>query len=121
MIIIGFILDYLVMLLFPFNSYFIVYNLDKNKLFSVFLVSIIVDSIYSKVFFAIFILGLYFILKKLKIKEKYSFIKNIVLYLIFFNVGYFDGCSGNYIVMFLIGLLTYLIYLFFIRVYKRIV
>ena len=35
MMIVGFIVDYIVMLLFPFNSYFILYDLDYNKLFNV--------------------------------------------------------------------------------------
>ena len=119
MIIIGFILDYLIMLLFPFNSCFILYNIEKNKLFSVLLVGVLVDLMYLKFFFTIVLLGVYFVLKKLKIKEKYMFYKNILLYVLFFNITYFMGNSGGYIWLFLFGLFFYLVYIFFVGTYKK--
>lgn len=119
MIIIGFLLDYLVMLLFPFNSYFFLYNIEKNKLFSVILVSILLDLMYLNIYFTVFNLSIYFVVKMLRIKEKYMFYKNIFLYVLFFNITYFIGNSGNYIWLFSFGLVTYLIYIFFVIVYKK--
>ena len=48
MYIINFIIDYLVMIFLPINTYFILNDLDKNKLFSIFLVGILVDIMFNK-------------------------------------------------------------------------
>lgn len=83
MIIIYFIIDYIVMFLLPINTYFIVWNIEKNKIFNVFIVGIIIDILYRKLLlFTCFLLIVYFIFKKIKIKNKYRLLKNIIVYVI---------------------------------------
>lgn len=83
MIVLYFIIDYVLMLLLPINTYFIVLDIDKNNLYSVLIVGIIFDLLYSELFlFTGSLLIAYFIVKKLAIKRKYSVFKNAVLYLL---------------------------------------
>lgn len=83
MIVLYFIIDYVLMLLLPINTYFIVLDIDKNNLYSVLIVGIIFDLLYSELFlFTGSLLIAYFILKKLAIKRKYSVFKNAILYLL---------------------------------------
>ena len=120
MIIVGFIVDYFVMLLFPFNSYALVYDLDKNKLFDIIVVGLIFGILYGKLLFFFLILGLYFVLKRLKVKNKYSFIKNILLYFVFFNISFFIfGFRLNrYFFLLGMGFVMFLVYVFLLKVYK---
>ena len=108
------------MLLFPFNSYALVYDLDKNKLFDVIAVGILFSVTYGKILFFFFILGLYFVLRRMKVKNKYSFIKNVLLYFIFFNVSFFvyGFRFSRYIFLFIMGVIIFLIYVFLNKVYK---
>ena len=83
MIVLYFIIDYVLMLLLPINTYFIVLDIDKNKLYSVLIVGIIFVLLYSELFlFTGSLLIAYFIVKKLAIKRKYSVFKNVILYLL---------------------------------------
>ena len=43
MIIIGFLLDFFIKLFYPFNTYFIAAFIDKNKIFNIILVGLILD------------------------------------------------------------------------------
>lgn len=118
MIIINFILDYIVMLLLPFNTYFIIFNIDKSNRYSVFVVGLLLDIMYHKLFFNLIILMLfYYVVKKLNISKRYYYLKNIVLFLIYFNITFFmNGFDiSRYLYLFLFGISTYLIY---IGIYK---
>ena len=120
MIIVGFVVDYFIMLLFPFNSYALVYDLDKNKLFDVIAVGTLFSVMYGKIFFFFFVLGLYFVLRWLKVKNKYSHIKNILLYFVVFNVSFFifGFRFSRYFFLFIMGGMMLLIYMFLNKVYK---
>lgn len=114
----GFILDFLVTLISPFKTYFVIYDIDKNKLVNVIVVGFILDFIYRNWFFNLFILLiLFFCTKALQIKKKYYYLKNMVLFIIYFNLLFFLGRSilVNYIYMFLEGFLSYLVYIFMMK------
>lgn len=111
MIIINFIIDYLVMIFLPINTYFILNDLDKNKLFSIFLVGILVDIMFNKLFVFLFILIVfYLVLKKLKVKKKYYYIKNIIIFLLFYLVVTIINNSFNLLV-FSISFILQIIYM----------
>lgn len=67
----------------PFNTYFIVLNIDKNSISNIFIVGILFDLLYGRFLFTIFIFIVYFMVRSLKIKNRYYWIKNIILYLLF--------------------------------------
>lgn len=82
MIIIYFIIDYIVMFLLPIKTCLIVWNIENNKVFDVFVVGIIIDVFYRKfLLFTSFLLILYFVFWKIKIKNKYKLLKNIIVYI----------------------------------------
>lgn len=111
MIIINFIIDYLVMIFLPINTYFILNDLDKNKLFSIFLVGILVDIMFNKLFvFLIILIAFYLVLKKLRVKKKYYYIKNIIIFLLFYLVKTIINNSFNLLV-FSISFILQIIYM----------
>lgn len=116
MIILNFILDYIVMIFLPIDTYFIVNEIDKNKLFNVILVGGLFDIMYHKLFiFLIILLSLYLTVKKLKIKNKYYYMKNIILFVIFFII--ISLFKKEFILLnFIIGFILQLIYMF---IYKK--
>lgn len=117
-IVLGFILDFLITLIAPFKTYFVIHDIDKNKLVNVIIVGFILDFIYRNWFLNLFILLiLFFCTKALQIKKKYYYLKNIVLFIIYFNLLFFLGHSilANYIYMFLEGFLSYLVYIFVMK------
>ena len=117
-IILGFILDFLITLISPFKTYLVIYDIDKNRLVNVIIVGFILDFIYRNWFLNIFILLiLFFCTKALQIKKKYYYLKNLVLFIIYFNLLFFLGHSilTNYIYMFLEGFLSYLVYIFVMK------
>lgn len=119
MIIVNFLIDYIVMLLMPFNSCFIVVDLDKCSLFKVLSVSLIVDFIYKKFFlFTLCLLFIRFIFRLFNIKKKYWLFKNVMLYIVFFNVMFICNDYSNYIFLFSVGFLLYLLYLSIYRCIK---
>ncbi len=88
MIIVYFIIDFIISLLLPINTYFIVIDIDKNKLSNVIIVGILLDIFSGKVLVNLIIFGgIYLILRKLNIKRKYRLVKNIILYSLFMIVG----------------------------------
>lgn len=108
MIIINFIIDYLIMVLLPVNSFFIVNEIDKNNIFNVVIVGILVDIMYHKILaFLLILIILFIVVKKLNIRSKYYYIKNIILYILFFII------VGEYkLVDFFISLFIQVIYMF---------
>lgn len=120
MIIIGFIIDYIVMLLFPFNSYSIVYELDKNKIVDVIIVGIVFGLLYGKILFFFVLLGLYLFFKKLNFKKKYSWLKNMLLYLIFFDISFFVmGFElKRYLFLGIMGIFMFFLYALLNKIYK---
>ena len=80
MIYLGFILDYLIALFLPIDSYFIIDNLDKNSLFKIVVIGIILDLLYLNNLFNLIILLIFYIsLKIIKVKKKYLFLKFFML------------------------------------------
>lgn len=119
MIYIGLILDFLINLFLPINSYFIIGNIDKNKIFYVIVVGIILDILFRRWFlYLVLLLSFYFILKIIKIKKRYRLGVNILVYVIFFNFTYLMfGYVGNYYLWdFIFGLGLQVIYLKVIKV-----
>ena len=87
MIYLYFLIDYIVMLLLPINVYFVVWNIDKNKLYNVIFVGFLIDIMYHKLLlYAIVLLLFYYLSKKIKIKKEFYLIKNIVIYLLFYYI-----------------------------------
>lgn len=119
MIYIGLILDFLINLFLPINSYFIIGNIDKNKIFFVIVVGIILDILFRRWFLYLgLLLSFYFILKIIKIKKRYRLGVNILVYVVFFNFTYLMfGYVGNYYLWdFIFGLGLQVIYLKVIKV-----
>ncbi len=119
MIYIGLILDFLINLFLPINSYFIIGNIDKNKIFYVIVVGIILDILFRRWFlYLVLLLSFYFILKIIKIKKRYRLGVNILVYVVFFNFTYLMfGYVGNYYLWdFIFGLGLQVIYLKVIKV-----
>ena len=119
MIYIGLILDFLINLFLPINSYFIIGNIDKNKIFYVIVVGIILDILFRRWFLYLgLLLSFYFILKIIKIKKRYRLGVNILVYVIFFNFTYLMfGYVGNYYLWdFIFGIGLQVIYLKVIKV-----
>ena len=118
MIIFGFIVDYLFLIALSIDTYFFVKDIDKNKLFSVFVVGMLLDMIYHKIFINLFILVLfYFVVKKMKIKNRYYYLKNIILFIIYFNLlNLINGWDlNNYFFEFGKSFLLQIFYLFFCK------
>lgn len=113
MIYLGFFFDYLIMMFLPINSYFVINDIDKNSFLSVIFIGILLDIMYFKLFINVFILVIFYIvLKIVNVKKKYNLIKNIVLYILYFNVMYFMfGNNGNYLLMISMGFILQLIYI----------
>lgn len=119
MIYIGLILDFLINLFLPINSYFIIGNIDKNKIFYVIVVGIILDILFRRWFLYLgLLLSFYFILKIIKIKKRYRLRVNILVYVVFFNFTYLMfGYVGNYYLWdFIFGIWLQVIYLKVIKV-----
>ncbi len=116
MIYLNFIFDYLVSIFLPFKTYFTINNLDQNNLPSVIIIALIMDLLYQKPLLnLIIILILYFLLKLLKIKQKYHFVKNIILYLIYFNITnfIFNINITTYLSLFIPSLILQLLYILY--------
>ncbi len=111
MIILNFLFDYLVMIFLPINTFLIVNELDDNNLFSVILVGVLFDIMYHKLLiFMIILVSLYLVFKKLRIKSKYYYIKNILLYLVFFMIISLFNRSFN-LINFILGSLFQVVYM----------
>lgn len=116
MIYLNFIFDYLVSIFLPFKTYFTINNLDQNNLPSVIIIALIMDLLYQKPLLnLIIILILYFLLKLLKIKQKYHLVKNIILYLIYFNITNFiyNINITTYLSLFIPSLILQLLYILY--------
>lgn len=115
MIYVSFIIDYLVMSLLPIDSYFIVTDIEKNNLFSILIIGFFLDIIYHKLLLNVFILlFLYFLIKKIDFKKKYSFFKNILIFIIYFNLLYLLSMNSfnNYFSSFIGSFILQIIYIF---------
>ncbi len=113
MIILSLLIDYFMTCLLPIKTYFIVWELDKNKLASVIIAGIFLDVIFHGYLYnTIILVILYLVLKKLKIKKKYYWPKNLLVFIIYFNILFFLGSSplASYLYVFLEGLVSYVIY-----------
>lgn len=111
MIIINFIIDYLVMIFLPINTYYILNDLDKNKFFSIFIVGILVDIMFNKLFiFLIVLMIFYLLLKKLTIIKKYYYIKNVVVFLLFYLIVIIINNTFNFFV-FIVSFILQVIYM----------
>ena len=118
MIYLGFILDYIINIFLPVKSYFIINDIEKNNLFSIIIGGLLLDILYQKLFFNLLILLIiYFIFKLFNIKKKYYVIKNIFLFIIYFNITYFFfGFNLNYYLEeFILSLFMQIFYIYFSR------
>ena len=117
MIYLGLTLDFFISQTLPINSYFFVANLDKNKLPSIIISSILLDIIFHKFTYNLLItLFLYILIKLVNHFKKYEYIKNLFLYILYFNITYLlFGYSSNYLISFFTGLILQFIYLVLLR------
>ena len=114
MIYFAFIFDFIISTLLPVNSYFVVCDIEKNNIFSVILIGLFLDLIYGKIFINLLILLLFFlILRRIKIKKKYTLIKNTIIYIIYFNIMFlsFNKNFISYFIVFFTGLFMQLLFL----------
>lgn len=114
MIYFAFIFDFIISTLLPVNSYFVVCDIEKNNIFSVILIGLFLDLIYGKIFINLLILLLFFlILRRIKIKKKYTLIKNTIIYIIYFNIMFFSFNKNfiSYFIVFFTGLFMQLLFL----------
>ena len=112
--IIRFLIDYLVMILLPINSYLMLCNLDDNKIYDVVFIGLIIDALYGKILVNVVILVIiYFIIRKINFKKKYSYLKNLFIFMIYFNLSFFlYGVDfSKYLMLFLGGVIIQSIYL----------
>ncbi len=120
MIYIGFVVDYLVMLFLPINSYLVVYEYEKNDIFSIVLIGILLDLMYGKMFLNVFVLlFLYIIMKRFKISRKYDVIKNIFEYIVYYNLLFILSFRSidTYLFPFISGFIIQIIYMFINKKY----
>lgn len=116
MIIVNFIIDLMFLIFLPVNTFFIVNEIDKNEWFNVVFIGLLVDFMYYKLFvFLSFLLIFYLIVRKFKIKNKYYYMKNIFLFVIFYIVVSLFNKSFN-IILFGISFILQIIYMF---LYKK--
>ena len=108
-------LDYFLLFFCPIKTYFVINNIDKNNLFSVVIVGLILDIMYQKILFNLIILLLfYFVIKGINFKKKHYFIKNILLYGLYFNIMFFIGGYNNYYLeFFILGFILQILYIFY--------
>ena len=120
MIIINFLIDYIIMLLFPINTYFIIHEIDKDNIYNIIITSMILDILYYQLLNnLILLLSIYYLVKKIKIKNKNNLLKNILIFIIFFNITYFlNGYNiTKYLSLFITSTIFQIIYM---CIYKRI-
>lgn len=100
-----FFFDYLINVMTPFNSYLLIWNLDKYRLSEIILIGIFLDIVYQRwmSFVLIFLIGKLIIsLTSDVIRNDY--VKSILGYLLLYNIMFF--CFGNsldYLKNFIIG------------------
>lgn len=112
--IIRFLIDYLVMLFLPINSYLMLCNIDKNKIYDVVFIGGVIDILYGKIFVNVVVLVIiYFVVKKINFKKKYSYLKNLFIFMIYFNLSFFwyGFDLSKYLMLFLSGVIIQSIYL----------
>ena len=110
----GFVLDFLLNLMTPVNTFFVVHDIDRNKIIDVVIIGAVLDFIYCKILYNVLVLlFIYILAKKIKINKKYLIIKRLVLFFIYFNISYFiyDFYIYSYICTLLGGLVSYIVYL----------
>lgn len=109
MIILGFVLDYLIMMMLPISSFFVIADIDKNNFLSVLLVGILLDLMFHKLLFNVIILVSIYLILKFMNRLRY---KNIILYVVYFNISFWlFGHSLNILYGFIIGGVLQFIYL----------
>ena len=112
MIILSFILDYIIMVFLPIDTYFIINDIDKNKLFNVFIIGFLLDIMYHKLLInLLLLLFFYFIVKKISIKNKFYYIKNIILFIIyFFLINQFSKTIISFFISFILQVFYMFLY-----------
>lgn len=94
MIYLGFIFDYTINTFLPIKTYFITANITNNKLSEVIIIGLIIDILYYHLpFNTIILILLYLTSKKILIRRKYRYLKNILIFTIYFlisNLPYYN-------------------------------
>lgn len=109
MIILGFILDYLIIMMLPFSSFFVIADIDKNNFLNVLLVGILLDLMFHKILINVVILVSIYLILKFMNNVRY---KNVILYVVYFNIMFWlFGHSLNILYSFIIGGVLQFIYL----------
>ena len=121
MIYLQLLIDYVIYTISPLNSYLVINDLDKNSILDVIITGLIIDTIFIKLpIITLILVILYFIIKKLHIKNKYNTLKNIILYLLFFNILYILSFNklNYYILSFITGLIIEILFLTLKKLFK---
>lgn len=88
MIILYFLIDFVICNLLSVFTYFIVIDIDGNSLFDVLSVGILLDCLYGRLFInTILLVVLYYLIRLLKVKNKYRFLKNVLVYFVCVLIG----------------------------------
>lgn len=111
------ILDFLVCTFLPINTYFIIVNLDEQRIPKIIVVGLLLDFLYRRVLcLTIILLVLHLLIKHTKHLKNHKILKNIFLFLIFFMITfYIFGHNDFFLPYLIIGLILNSIYLFFIE------
>lgn len=113
MIILSLLIDYFMTCLLPIKTYFVIWELDRNKIVSVFIAGLFLDLIFHGFLYnTIILVILYLILKKMKVKKRYYWPKNLLVFLVYFNILFFLGRSplASYLYVLIEGLVSYVLY-----------
>jgi len=113
MIYLNFLIDYIISILTPYNSYLIVTNIKQNKYSDIIIISLIIDLIfYHLPYNTIILTTIYLLSKKININSRYNLIINIISFIIYYNVSFFifNYDITSYQTTFIIGLITISLY-----------
>lgn len=84
MIYVNLLIDYIVCNICNFNSYLVLIELDKRKLVDVIICGLLMDIMFSNILLnTIVILVIYWLFRRLNIKNKYVILKNILIYVLY--------------------------------------
>ena len=76
-----FIFDYLICLFTPFSSCLILFDIDKAKLYEVFIIALVLDILFGKFILLLYLIILWFFIRKINFKK--FFVKNILIFIIY--------------------------------------
>lgn len=113
MIYLNLLFDSFINILLPIKTYFIIFEIEKNKIYEVITVPLLIDIYYKSIpYNTITILLIYLLMKKLKVDGLY--LKNIIAFLLYFLIVQILSYNFYDIFLLIYSLLIYVFYIFII-------